>query len=290
MNKHIQQNFFFAIKRLVSSIILRLPFDIGNIIKIKIKVQDYYILLRNTTLSLSFFRNPESRKKDYLFLKSYLQEGDNYIDIGANIGTTLIPAAKIIKTGKTLGFEPHPRIYQILKENIAVNNLSDQIKLHNCALGKENAILNFSSKQNDDTNNILVNGKGIKVPVKKLDDFEAEFEIVNLLKIDVEGFEKFILQGGHKMMYKTECIYFEVSEDNFKEYGYSIQELLHTIELAGFKLFISQKDQILIPVSSQTKFNEIFDRVHTNVLAIRDITDFIDRTQWFISGLEPTGE
>jgi len=265
-------------RRVVGAVLMRFPFDVGKIVNINIKIQDYCIRLHSSSLSVALWCNPECRNPDHEFITSYLKPADVYIDIGANIGTTLIPAAKKIKGGKVLGFEPHPRIFSYLEENVALNDLNSQVLLHNCALGCEQGVLSFSSRRADDMNRLLLNGRGIDVHVKLLDSFCSDFDDIALMKIDVEGYEKFVIEGGIKTITKTKCIYFEISREYSNTYGYSMKDLLVLLELNGFNLFIKVGDCLLSSINCEYQLLAH----HSNAFAIRDIDDFVARTRWNI--------
>jgi len=267
-------------QRVVDAIILRLPFDIGKILRIKIKIQDFNIRLHQSSLSLAYWHNPNDRIEDYSFLTSYLSENDIYIDIGANIGTTVIPAAKRIKAGKVIGFEPHPKTFSFLEDNVRINNLSDSVELQNCALGNERGSVKFSSDLGDDMNKVLTAGEGIIVTVKLLDDVGEKFERIDLIKIDVEGYEKFVVEGGIKTLEKTECIYFEISEDHFKSFGYSVKDLLLILGKIGFRFYMKKEGKLLEEIDHDHKLKEH----HANAFAVRNIEEFKKRTGWKVYG------
>ena len=264
--------------RVCGAVFMRLPFDIGKIIRITIRVQDYYIRLHSSSLSVAFWCNPSGRTPDYTFITNYLKTNDIYIDVGANIGTTLIPAAKKVNGGKVIGFEPHPRIFSYLEENVLLNDLKSNVSLHNCALGSEQGMLLFSSRRADDMNRLLLKGRGIEVPVKLLDDFGGELSNIALMKIDVEGYEKFVIEGGIKTLEKTQCIYFEISNEHCDMYGYSLKELLVLLEKMGFNLFIKAGDRRLSPMRCDYKLSVH----HTDAFAIRNLENFTKRTGWEI--------
>jgi len=264
-------------RRLLSILIMRLPFDIGNFIRITISVQNYFIRLRQSALSMVFWVNPKIRASDFTFITKYLKQNDIYIDVGANIGTTLIPAAKVIKEGRAIGFEPHPKIFLYLKENISLNNLENSVEVHNCALGNARGNLCFSSIRSDDQNKVLSQGEGIKVPAKLLDDFGGNLSKVDLLKIDVEGYEKFVIEGGIETVKKTLCIYFEVCEEHFGWFDYSVSDLLILLEKMGFYLFQRVNTEMLESINCGYKPCKT-----SNLFAIRNIEDFLERTGWRI--------
>ncbi len=55
-------------------------------------------------------------------LREFLKPGDSAIDIGAHIGDTTVPIALAVGgKGCVFGFEPNPKVYQILKVNAGLN-------------------------------------------------------------------------------------------------------------------------------------------------------------------------
>ena len=264
------------VKTVIGKIIMRLPFDIGKIVSFKIKTQDYFLRFRQSAMVISYWIDPNGRIADYNFIKSYLKKSNTYIDVGANIGTTLIPAAKVVREGNAIGFEPHPKIFSNLKENIKLNNLSNKVELHNCALGNKRGELNFTSLRNDDSNKIIVSGKGISVPVNLLNDFATKYDNIDLLKIDVEGYEKFVIEGGLDVIRKTQCIYFEMSEEQYGFYDYKVKDLLELFEKMNFNIYLQKEPKTieLIDKNHELKVH------HLNAFAIRDIDNFLNRTGW----------
>ena len=137
---------------------------------------DFLIGLHPTTLTLSHWLNRTARLSDYQFLRQYLRPGDVYIDIGANIGTTVIPAARAVGHGRVIAFEPQPQIFCYLKNNLALNGIVN-VSLHDWALGPENGELSFSTDRLDDRNRIS-DGGNTCVQVRTLDEFAGDLPAV----------------------------------------------------------------------------------------------------------------
>jgi FkbM family methyltransferase len=267
------------IRRLLKIFLLRtLAFEAGRLLRLRIKVQDYSIYLHPTAITLAHWINPNARYSDYMFITSYLKSGEVYIDVGANVGTTIIPAARAVKQGTAIGFEPQPKIFSYLKDNVSLNHLQNVIELHNCALGSERGHINFSLGRLDDRNRVLGDGKSIKVPVKLLDDFGARYSKIALVKMDVEGYEKFVCDGGDKTLEKTGCIYFEMGDESYNKYGYSVKDFLFALNKKGFHLFYRKEPGILEPLSCEYKSSVR----HINAFAIRNVPEFLNRTGWRI--------
>lgn len=131
------------------------------------------------------------------FLLHLLRKGDLFADIGANIGSYTVLASAVIGAN-TFCFEPVPSTFQHLLVNIKINGLEQITNAFNEGLGDKNATLKFS-KNLDTINHVLSEDEKeldyIEVPVHTLDSRLGEF-IPLLIKLDVEGFEYQILQGG----------------------------------------------------------------------------------------------
>jgi FkbM family methyltransferase len=206
-------------------------------------------------------------------------KGDVYIDVGANIGSTVIPACQSVGTsGVVMAFEAHPRTFRFLEDNLRLNRISG-ITLVNCALGAQPGNVRFSSLRSDDQNKVLLSGDGVLVPEYPMDRFIGEVKVVDLMKIDVEGYEKQVLEGAATTLRKTRCLYIEVSEPHFRGFGYSVDDLFVILHSAGLKPFLRIADERIAPVDAR-----YFATVHdANVLAIREPGDFLARTGWSLA-------
>jgi FkbM family methyltransferase len=266
----------YPMRRLTASLMGRS--GLGKLFKIKIKVQDYEIFFHPTGLSSLYRYEPNAGKQDYEFISSFLKEGDIYIDIGANIGITLIPAAKCIgETGKAIAFEPHPKTYSYLRENIELNNLS-RVQIHNCAVGNSEGYIYFTNKFTDEKNQVSnTSENSIKVPITSLDNYLKEISNISLLKLDVEGYEKYVLEAAKETLEKVTCIYFEVCPENYESFGYQASDVLKFLEQSGFILFKrSDNAKEIVPVNNQYVPLSGLE----NLVGIKNVEDFQNRTQW----------
>jgi FkbM family methyltransferase len=211
-----------------------------------------------------------------ILCRDYLKSGENMIDVGANIGTlTLASATAVGKNGKVFSFEPHPKIYQFLLKNIELNKIKN-IQSYNIAVSNKNETVFFSDMISDDQNKVLQNNCGIKIEAKTLDYFEFYKNRISLLKIDVEGYELLVLQGGEKTIEHTDCIYLEMIESSYHEFGYSSGDILNFLSVHGFEIFII-KDKQITKISNDTKLGK-----GHHILAIKNINDFLERTNYTI--------
>ena len=137
---------------------------------------------------------------DMGFLLHFLRAEDTFCDIGANVGSYTLLASGYVGA-KSITFEPVPSTFSILEKNIALNQLQKKATLHNKALGNQVGKIKFTTNY-DTVNHALADHEMeenfIEVSVGKLDDYINHQPI--LLKIDVEGFESEVIEGGRELI------------------------------------------------------------------------------------------
>ncbi|MDR3079078.1 MAG: FkbM family methyltransferase [Rickettsiales bacterium] len=167
-------------------------------------------------------------------MDKYLSEDSVVFDIGANLGNHSLYWAKVSQGGRGVrrvhAFEPVDSTFAILKKNMELNGLAagDRVVINNVALGarESRASIDFYHLDN-------IGGTGIKtdadgtIRIISLDDYVASGafrdEKIDLLKIDVEGFEDEVLAGARKTLEKYgPKIFIEAWENNFDK----VNELL----------------------------------------------------------------
>lgn len=137
-----------------------------------------------------------------------LGAGDVFVDAGANNGYFSLIASKLIgNKGKVLSFEPSPSTFQRLKHNLSLN-ISKNTEAFNVALSNEEGIATFYQFHFADGNNSFVKLPGtreITVNTNRLDKV-LNGEMPTMIKIDVEGYERELLEGGKKSILENEQI------------------------------------------------------------------------------------
>lgn len=238
-----------------------------------IKMNGYKLRFTPSSLSITLFANPGDRDHDEAFFRHLLKQGDLYVDVGANIGTLALCAAQLVgSNGKVIAIEAHPKTFGYLAENVALNSFLN-INLLNYAVGDKEGELTFSDINSDDQNKVITGlTGGITVAVKKLDMLLSQEHNISLLKIDVEGFEKYVVDGASEVLKRTDMVFFESWDQNFLNYGYTACDLIELFEYKGFKVFSIANDKL-----------SIISRMHSsvnceNLLAIKNIVQFSFKT------------
>lgn len=230
-----------------------------------LRAHDFRIRFHPSAMALAFFIDSRARRVDHQVITSLLSPGENYIDVGANIGTTAIPAAATVgPCGSVIAVEPHPLIASYLRENIALNAL-DNISVKTSALDTTHGTVRFTDRRADDTNSIVTTGDGIEVTTTTLDAVSSVSGTIALLKIDVEGAEMRVLLGGTETLRRTAAIYIEVADPFLKRLGSSAKDVVDFLSRAGFVLYTVSNDLMLNPVIMES----LLQHKHCNILGLR---------------------
>lgn len=198
------------------------------------------------------------QKQNLLHLRELCPNPRTILDIGMNIGMNTWEYATFAHT--VVGFEPVPTTYQVAIDNINLN-LQHQdpaqgwwknpdgtwasllptahIITENVALGPVAGTVEMHIKKNDGHNRVsndgykTVTGKAVKVntgyqrvsvPQKTLDSYN--YTNVDIIKIDVEGYELNVLEGAsqtianNRPIVQVECV-----ETQPRAFGKTIQDL-----------------------------------------------------------------
>ena len=179
-------------------------------------------------------------RKEYFFITN--KKRPLIIDCGSNIGLSILFFKKVYKDAKILGFEPNAKSFEILKKNVAKNNLSD-VELINCALCNKKGIITFYEEKDAEgslkasiVNNRLSEEKTIKTEVKcsKLSLYINDE--VDMLKMDIEGAEgSVILDLKEKRKLKLIKKMIIEFHHNIKENKISLNEFLSVLITEGFE-------------------------------------------------------
>lgn len=174
---------------------------------------------------------------DMGFVLHFLREEDFFLDVGANIGSYTVLASGAVGA-ETLCFEPVPKTFRHLLDNIHLNRLTDRVKAHNVAVGSEAGEIEMMADQ-DTVNRVITGetyaGETVKVPVVVLDEILAG-RVPKLIKIDVEGFETQVLLGAMRTLVnpRLEAVLMELNGSG-NAYGFDEQALHYSMIDLGFK-------------------------------------------------------
>jgi FkbM family methyltransferase len=186
------------------------------------------------TMALGAFEPGESR-----LIKELLGPRNTFIDVGAHIGWfTTIASRCVGEDGLVIACEPYPVNVAALKENLTLNG-AQNVKLVEKALGSRPGVLSLSGS---DSGGITAldwrHDSRVEVSMTTLDHVAAEVETVTLMKIDVEGWETHVLNGGANTLARTQHVLFEINQFVLNKAGSSSEEIYDLLRNSGFKTFV----------------------------------------------------
>lgn len=140
------------------------------------------------------------------FVQAYLKPGMCFVDAGANIGYySLLAAEKVGLKGLVMAFEPSPYAYERLVRTVTENGLR-QVRAEQAGLGEQNGVARLQLPVEKGNHTPTMVGIGdtnvITTPVYRLDEYLERRGIakVDLLKLDVEGYEPNIILGADRYL------------------------------------------------------------------------------------------
>lgn len=158
------------------------------------------------------------------------------LDIGANAGYyTLLLSKKIGPGGKVIAFEPNPEAREFLEKHVALNQ-SMNVTIRGEALSDRVGQGGFSRGGNRSEGRISEGGE-LPIVLSTLDSLDVS---PSLIKIDVEGEELKVLQGGRRLLGSHRPkIYLATHSDRLKE------ECTRFLQSLGFKVTSIAADELV---------------------------------------------
>jgi FkbM family methyltransferase len=203
-----------------------------------------------------------------------------FIDVGANIGTTTIPALARLGFGSALAFEPAPQNLRLLRANLALNDFDHTVKTVASAVGSEHATMTmWLGDQNHGDHRLWHRSdlhlqsmsETVQVKVVPLDDLLSETTKVGLIWIDTQGFEGFVLDGASRTRASGTPFVTEFWPDGMKASN-SWDRYANIVSSATFLKDLRTGEEIMNPNS------EALERLERKYTGINVYTDFL---MWF---------
>lgn len=198
----------------------------------------------------AYFRIGQEESK-VIFNK--VKDGDVILDVGANLGYYALNFAQRSIGGSVYCFEPDPHNFRKLKKNISQNDFSN-IKLFNYGLGKESGsfYLGVIDKHNTGMNSVVSEKNAdivsqSEIHIKALDQVDEILNLkkIDLIKVDIEGYEYHFLLGARQTITKHHpLVFMELCDAHLRRQDSSanaIIELLYDLGYNSIKTTSNQK-------------------------------------------------
>ena len=180
----------------------------------KVKIHDFYLFASEDDWVIgSRIANLNEYEPQIIEqFKIYCKEGMNVLDIGANIGIYTMLAAKIVgPKGKVFAYEPYPNNCTLIRKSLLENQFQNVTVFQN-AVSKEEEFI-FLDSEPGGSNCMSIKADSNYVPELivqsvTVDDTIPKEMKIDLIKIDIEGFEGIAIQGMMKTLTNNRPIVF----------------------------------------------------------------------------------
>lgn len=215
-----------------------------NGITFKVDLYDYMGWL------IYFGLKDEGRLKLYELIKD--KKDAVILDVGTNIGETLLNFARLAPNGNVHGFEPDPLNHSRCCENLELNSFTN-IQLNKVGLGSEKGeyFIKVNTPSNRGGNKIsatFIENNTQVVNIITLDQYAESKQLskIDLIKIDVEGYELNVLKGGKQTLSAFKPVLFiELDDNNLKEQGHSAKELIRFVKQFNYQVHHAETNQLI---------------------------------------------
>jgi FkbM family methyltransferase len=213
-------------------------------------------------------------------LRKLVSPGSLVLDIGANIGAHTLGLAQLVGSkGHILAFEPTDYAFQKLGRNLALNpELVSRVTAYQCFLaasdGGEAPSGVYSSWPLVGEDGLHTKHLGRSMDTgaaqaSRLDTILAEFgdRKVQLVKLDVDGFECDVLRGATSLLRDVRPIFvMEIAPYVLEERGSTLEEFLSFFTQNGYLLY-DERTQAALPSSPAELRRLIGDGAGVNAIA-----------------------
>lgn len=171
------------------------------------------------------------------FLARNLGTYDVFVDVGSSYGVHVLHSSALCR--RVYSFEPQKSIHELQKNNLQLNGITN-VELFNMGLGNENGLcelapIDYGCRGN--AGDVSIGQGGERIEVRTIDSLS--FEYVSHMKIDVQGYEKFVLEGGQETM--TRCkpmLIVEFEDQQLAKFQYDSRQLFELIRNMGYFIYL----------------------------------------------------
>jgi FkbM family methyltransferase len=212
------------------------------------------------------------------FFCSVCKPGMTFLDIGANIGYyAALASGRIGPQGRMIALEPDPENFRYLQQNVAANGAAHALCFQKAAAGENGVLRLHVNRENRGDNRLYANDlcdSSFEVEVTTVDALleGCGVESVDLVKIDVQGFEGHVLRGMTRTIQRSGNLILltEFWPFGLRSAGTRPEDVLAGLEQAGLRLYELTEKGNLEPLTDKVGFIERHGgRKYANIVALR---------------------
>ncbi len=186
---------------------------------------------------------------DLRHLRRLVRAGDVILDVGANYGYYAVSlAAALGRRCQIHALEPNPSSFDRLARHLAWNGLEGVVQAHRLGVSDRDEIVNMTQPAENSGHTAVAAGGEIQgVPLKRLDSLCETLigDRLDVLILDVEGFEERALKGAVQMLSRFKPLVFvEFFCPVMARQGSNPAAAARILTELGYELFVAQRDRL----------------------------------------------
>lgn len=213
-------------------------------------------------------KNPYEKRMIDDFLKSFIINSKDILDVGSHIGYHSVYYSKINPSAKIFAFEPQKKIFDLLLENLELNSVKNVTAINNAVSNKKgtfslsegisdgltpNTKIEYGTDMPFNLGGVSLGKNGEEVRTTTIDSLNLEN--LDFIKIDVEGAESLVLLGGLETIKKHKPVI--CFESNYKTITQEMCEMFQVqdiktpkeiLEKMGYTVFINIPNDNIIAI------------------------------------------
>jgi FkbM family methyltransferase len=189
-------------------------------------------------------------------LKRFLSPGSVFVDVGANEGFfTVLGGSLVSASGRVVAVEPQTRLREVLEHNLKLNAVSN-VALYQVAVSNTEGTADLHLTPNINTGaSALVRPTRYRVATQPVRTItltqllaDAKVEQVDLMKMDIEGFEYEAILGSRELFRagRIAALALELHPDAMRGRGIDPNEIVDFLQSCGYREDCSQGNTVFV--------------------------------------------
>jgi len=195
-------------------------------------------------------------------------------DVGANVGLYSCIGAVSMAAGEVVAFEPAPSNVDFLRRNLDRNGVSDKVIVVDQAVSDQPGRARFFLSEGIGNHSLAASNAGseryLEVPVTTIDRY-FDGGLLDILKIDVEGFDTQVLRGSETtLLLHRPAIFVELLTEHLENGGVAPRDLIVALTEKYDHIFVVDGVRNEVKRATEAELLALAARrVHTNLIAVQ---------------------
>lgn len=185
-----------------------------------------------------------------LLIERFLEPGNTFVDVGANIGLHALAAARTMHgVGQIIAFEPFEPTMRLLRKSMFIGGFSTMLEAHQAAVSDHTGAQTLYLGKTSGHHSLYplganyphfstpeANTEAVETPIVTLDSVIASSVRADLIKIDVEGAELEVIAGAHSVIERNPdiALIVEFGTSHLTRTGHTAADWIASFERLGF--------------------------------------------------------